>query len=169
MVIYSGVNLLQWAMPPAKCTQVGSGLLETPTLFWSHGLNCWFRRQSITTPGVMEPVVCFVRLLKLFSWSSLTKRALKSCSELVMLMRYCQTLHCSFCFRSGLKDVRWNVFRYHLHTYPQKHKILGNNRRGGKKKKKRTIFSQEVCQSHERCFNAYKKVGLTRSPLRTLR
>lgn len=151
-------------MPPAKCTQVGSGLLETPTLFWSHGLNCWFRRQSITTPGVMEPVVCFVRLLKLSSWSSLTKSVLKSCFELVMLMRYCQTLHCSLLFSFGIKRRPLKCLPLSYVSYISTNKkILGSNR-------KKTKFLQEVCHGNECfCFNAYKKVRLTHSPLRTLR
>lgn len=79
MVIYSGVNLLQWAMPRAKCTRVGSGLLESLTFLWSHRLNCRLRRQSITTPGVMGLLVCwFFCLFVIAVGICLTKRNLRS-------------------------------------------------------------------------------------------
>lgn len=83
MLIYAGVNLHQWAQPPAKHTPaewslsladkseagwvwgVGGGCLPpfsppaftSPLLFWSLGLNCWLPRQSIGTAGVIESLL----------------------------------------------------------------------------------------------------------------
>lgn len=80
MLIYAGVNLHQWAQPPAKRTPAewslsladksGAGWGLPPTfppppppppssllLLWSLGLNCWLPRRSIGTAGVIESLL----------------------------------------------------------------------------------------------------------------